>query len=1244
MNETFDIFNDFFKSLFSYQIVITPKSITFITVLVMILLVISVRSLKKIRVLNHEYLKEVHHEAPRGHKRTNSKTYPVEASSSDSNEEVTEDEEEEEEEEEDVVEQRRKRRDRRKNKISRDSIDNSNSSNSSINNTSPKSKPVTFNINGSINGSFSFSETQRRQVIETMKIQNILKKRKDILKAPMLEELDKTKKLNEPPQFKRTPPIRPNIYSTTSTALFKDINNPSQHANSNQLNSSTVSNIRTSNISQQFPNVKVDTKNYIPSNLYNYKDTSGSTSSQDKIELVEEKPVVHEPKSPLLPLTSILKHTSPIIKKLKEQGQQLQNNYDQDDENENSKQQNGDEDDEENGSSSTPKKGDRKSNLLTSNYQESENLANISLRFASNSISINKDTEGGSSATSEQTEENLSDYQSSSIPTKLMSSYDNNITPPPNPNNSNNNNTSNNIDFKDEIDELYNQSKQSKKTVTISSLNSLHSPSSSIHNHTSIESLKTNQSVSEQEDDEDYLGSDIDGEDFSSVNIDYNERFQEIMEDLRNIDCNSYQVDKIRVNSQFIALTQDFVYASSTFGKVIISERYLPNNEKTIPPIDIGGLAGGDKFIVHGILFKFAIDKENFYGSDYASMCVGGHELKGLINVFNCNVSNLSLPLMALVDYRGFRVIAMSILPIDKDSIYYGSNDYGLTIHNKDPYLSEKVKEVSTLLNIKSHNCGESGTFLHSPADLEGHRGFDGRYYLLDFARLFPAEAPRKSIKMGHLYRLLRPEFTRNFKKPLCSDAFSRFIRGHNEEEHNVEVVEATEYLLNTTIYEVADELNKLEIDINNVYNIPLTERLHKSGINVRYLGHVRQHCNSLDMKSLIFIEMCARVVKQQLRQKLRSKMAKAKIPLEAPYRRLIIAYLNRILGISDRSDLFWNERMKKYLMKKFDKSLFQDEIEGNTLILATSSFSDHMIDGKYLLFKRIQKMTGLKFTNRINEEFFSRPNCWLQRGEYPLDINDLDEIGIRVKYVPFMNVAQGYLFKVKGEMLFASDPVAAKRFFHMSLERLSTALETDPNNANTLCTMAEVWSHLGFGYEQGLSEIQLSKNNEYISKAYDYFQRAIFSNPNHTDSLFRFAQLLERCGEYDMAEDYYLSSLLTNSNNIACLQEYGNFLQTARNEAKVAESFFLRGSQNHHYLFKQREEQEDRNRINIRSSSGLLKVKQSSTNNIFDFMHSSSNSSNSSNSINSYGNSSFDRMPPTPTSPRSNLTQSKIL
>jgi hypothetical protein len=92
-----------------------------------------------------------------------------------------------------------------------------------------------------------------------------------------------------------------------------------------------------------------------------------------------------------------------------------------------------------------------------------------------------------------------------------------------------------------------------------------------------------------------------------------------------------------------------------------------------------------------------------------------GHELQGLINYFNCNIEGLTVPLgsslslslslhstplhcaaveavaltdrnagsgvvdgqptrtlVALIDYRGFRLVAISLLPISKETIIYG--------------------------------------------------------------------------------------------------------------------------------------------------------------------------------------------------------------------------------------------------------------------------------------------------------------------------------------------------------------------------------------------------------------------------------------------------------------------------------------------------------------------------------------------------------------------------------------------
>lgn len=45
-------------------------------------------------------------------------------------------------------------------------------------------------------------------------------------------------------------------------------------------------------------------------------------------------------------------------------------------------------------------------------------------------------------------------------------------------------------------------------------------------------------------------------------------------------------------------LAHDFVYAARTYAKIIISEFALPDRLKTIQPADVGGYAGGTKYVV----------------------------------------------------------------------------------------------------------------------------------------------------------------------------------------------------------------------------------------------------------------------------------------------------------------------------------------------------------------------------------------------------------------------------------------------------------------------------------------------------------------------------------------------------------------------------------------------------------------------------------------------------------------------
>jgi len=75
---------------------------------------------------------------------------------------------------------------------------------------------------------------------------------------------------------------------------------------------------------------------------------------------------------------------------------------------------------------------------------------------------------------------------------------------------------------------------------------------------------------------------------------------------------------------------------------------------------------------------------------------------------------------MALIDHRGYRLIAESLLPISKATIRCGSDDAGRTIHNSTAE-SSLLKQAAKNLNLKGHKF--KSVSLYGPVDLECHRG-----------------------------------------------------------------------------------------------------------------------------------------------------------------------------------------------------------------------------------------------------------------------------------------------------------------------------------------------------------------------------------------------------------------------------------------------------------------------------------------------------------------------------------------
>lgn len=155
----------------------------------------------------------------------------------------------------------------------------------------------------------------------------------------------------------------------------------------------------------------------------------------------------------------------------------------------------------------------------------------------------------------------------------------------------------------------------------------------------------------------------------------------------------------LRILEELSEHCRDFIAVAESYGRVIISEYYLPNNIKSIEPLVGFGVAGGmrdrrfinvnklgQKYIVQGMLFKFYLDVKLapgmwLYGGKIKNtekaMKSACNELKvlqsfsfililpkGLASLFQCRQHQLRFPLQTLIHYRGFCTVAVALVRI----------------------------------------------------------------------------------------------------------------------------------------------------------------------------------------------------------------------------------------------------------------------------------------------------------------------------------------------------------------------------------------------------------------------------------------------------------------------------------------------------------------------------------------------------------------------------------------------------
>lgn len=258
-------------------------------------------------------------------------------------------------------------------------------------------------------------------------------------------------------------------------------------------------------------------------------------------------------------------------------------------------------------------------------------------------------------------------------------------------------------------------------------------------------------------------------------------------------------------------------------------------------------------YIYNNIFFSKGNDGRGTFeqlGADEAAHVATGKDLEGVKILNSIDSEGLYTLASVIVDYKGERIVAQSIVPgifrrQDENSIIYGSVDNGVQISSDASFHESLSKDVAKSLHLAEHTVideSNAESKLYTSQETKGLLGADGRRYMLDLYRLNPVdiefqenECVEKDGKPAypHKMTLLRPELMslywehkfrqwvkvktdeikkeRGDTKPAAAvEAKKEEGEAKTEEEKEEKAVAAT-----TSEKETEEEEEEIKIDIN---------------------------------------------------------------------------------------------------------------------------------------------------------------------------------------------------------------------------------------------------------------------------------------------------------------------------------------------------------------------------------------------------------------------------------------------
>ncbi|XP_058615136.1 clustered mitochondria protein homolog isoform X2 [Onychostoma macrolepis] len=200
--------------------------------------------------------------------------------------------------------------------------------------------------------------------------------------------------------------------------------------------------------------------------------------------------------------------------------------------------------------------------------------------------------------------------------------------------------------------------------------------------------------------------------------------------------------DRLMRDRAVFKANSDFVSTATRGAMAVVDGNVMPINPSEEPRQQM--------FIWNNIFFSLGFDVRDQYrdlGGEAAAHAAPVQDLNGVRAYWAVDQEGLYLIGTVVIDYRGYRVTAQTIVPgiLERDqeqSVVYGSIDFGKTVVSDERYL-ELLDKPSKKLRVQRHlvlNKDDTAVELCSSVEHKGIVGNDGRCYILDLLFTFPPD------------------------------------------------------------------------------------------------------------------------------------------------------------------------------------------------------------------------------------------------------------------------------------------------------------------------------------------------------------------------------------------------------------------------------------------------------------------------------------------------------------------------